>query len=192
MDPIWLSEMGTRLNVGGQFLGAFSHIQHGFESRRLAGIEADQLRDNAGQAVAASQVASEDVAQRTKQLTARALAVAAASGGGASDPSVVKAISSIAGEGAYRKALTLYQGQEASRSMQNQADATEYRGKSQQTASFLNAVGGTVGAGTSLIKGYEKTQSLRAKYGGSGPGMSKKSTDGFDAPQSDVYDSLDY
>lgn len=177
-DPIWLSRMGNTLNVGGQFMSAFSHLQFGVMARRAADAEAAQLRINAGQAQAASQLAAQDVEQRTKQLASRALAVAAASGGGASDPNVVNAISSIAGEGAYRKAVALYQGEERARELEGAADAAQYRGRATQFGEGLTAVGGAIGATasglrggarTNTLKAYERDSSLRTKYGGAGP-----------------------
>lgn len=177
-DPRFLSQFGTAVNVGGQFLGALSHVRAGKAARQASEFEAQQLRDNAGQARAAGQYQAEDVAMRTKLLTSRALAVAAAGGGGASDPGVVSAIASIAGEGAYRQALALYGGDERAREMNNAAAGAEYRGRLTETTERRAAIGKTVQAGASAVRGTAQTrsllrdyesQSLRSKYGGAGP-----------------------
>jgi hypothetical protein len=177
-DPRFLSQFGTSVNVGGQFLGALSHVKAGRAARQAAEFEAEQLRQNAGQAQAAGQYAAEDVAMRTKLLTSRALAVAAAGGGGASDPGVVSAIAGIAGEGAYRQALALYGGDERARDLRSAADSAEYRGRLTESNERRAAIGRTVSAGASAVRGSAQTrsllrdyesQSLRSKYGGAGP-----------------------
>lgn len=177
-DPRFLSQFGTSLNVGGQFLGALSHMRAGRAARQAADFEAQQLQQNAGQAQAAGQYAAEDMATRTKLLTSRALAVAAAGGGGASDPGVVSAIAGIAGEGAYRQALALYGGDERAREMMGAADAAKYRGRLTESNERRAAIGKTIGAGASAVRGSAQTrsllrdyesQSLRSKYGGAGP-----------------------
>lgn len=178
-DPRTMSQFGTALNVGGQFLGALSHVRSGKAARQAAEFEAEQLRQNAGQAQAAGQYAAEDAAMRTKLLASRALAVAAAGGGGASDPGVVSQIAGIAGEGAYRQALALYGGEERAREMMGAADSAVYRGKLTQSMEKRAAIGQTIGAGASAVRGtaqtrsllrdFESQASLRSKYGGAGP-----------------------
>lgn len=182
-DPRAVSNMGTAFTVGGQFLSAFSHIRAGRAERQAAAFEAAQLRESAGQAQAAGQYAAADAALRSKLVASRALAVAAASGGGASDPTVVSAIAGVAGEGAYRQALALYQGDERARELLTSADAAEYRGAVRASGQGRAAIGDVVNAGASAVAGGARTRSLlrdyqgsslRTKYGGEGPQMASK------------------
>ncbi len=168
-DPLAMARMSTQLEVGGNVYGAMSHLIYAHQLKQAGAYQAEQLRINAGQAQAASQVDAEDVQRRTDLLTSRALAVAAASGGGASDPTVVNLMSGIAAEGAYRKAVALYRGDEEARSLEQRAEATEYDAASRASSERRTAFGGFIGAGASLAKSMAKEGSLRQKYGGAGP-----------------------
>lgn len=170
-NPGSVNGAGTALDVIGQIIGAQSHIQFGQQAREAAQFQADQMRQNAGQAQAASQRQAYNADIQTKLVMSRALAVAAASGGGASDPTVVNTMARIASEGAYRKAVALYQGDEAARRMEMQAQATEYQGKETQANSNLVGASQFLSAGTSLMRGMARGASLRQKYGGDGPAV---------------------
>jgi hypothetical protein len=168
-DPLALARMATNLEVGTQVFGASSHLMYARQIQQAAAYQSAQLNQAAGQARAASQIEAQDVQRRSDRLASRALAVAAASGGGASDPTVVNTIAGIAQEGAYRKAVALYKGDEEARKLTMQAEATQYEGKSKAFGERMTAVGGFMGAGTSLVKGMAKQASLLEKYGGGGP-----------------------
>lgn len=126
---------------------------------------AAQLRQNAGQAQAASQRTAISQDRNTRYILSQGLAQAAASGGGASDPTVVNAFAQLAGEGAYRRAVALYEGDEKARALNDQADATEYSGQlglyagqQSQSASNFAAVGSLVQGGASLYSKYASSQ----------------------------------
>jgi hypothetical protein len=102
-------------------------------------------------------------------IASTALAHAAASGGGASDPTVVNLIARNAGESAYRQAVALYGGDEAARTMQLQADAREYEGKQAQVNSYANATAQGMGARATLLKGMAREASLYLRFGAGGP-----------------------
>lgn len=128
----------------------------GYETARAADVAAEGLDSAGGQYVAASQLKAQNELRRTKLMTSRAQQLAAASGAGASDPTVVDIISGIAGEGAYRSELALYEGKEQQRAMAAKADAMRYQGASAQAAGYVNA-----------ITGFGKT--FFEKYGAGGP-----------------------
>jgi hypothetical protein len=122
------------------------------------------------------------VQRRTDLLASRALAVAAASGGGASDPTVVNTIAGIAQEGAYRKAVALYRGDEEARKLTMQAEAAEFEGENRAFSERLTGTGGFIRAGTNLVSDMARESSLLKKYGGDGPKLDfdKKVRDPFD------------
>ena len=134
--------------------------------------QAQQLEQNAGQAIAASQRAAMDERRKTALLVSRGAAVAAASGGGATDPTVTKLLEDITGEGTYRASVDLYQGEERARAMRMEAQAKRYEGD-------VAAEGGqqrqdaytTMGIGTAAVGGA----SLWGKYGMGGPTNYKQS-----------------
>lgn len=107
--------------------------------RAAAQFEAAQLVQQAGQEQAASQRVSFEEGRTSKLVQSRALALAAASGASASDPTVIKIISGIASEGAYRQNVALYQGEEKARQLKLAAQA--------------DILSGDIGAAASLAQG---------------------------------------
>jgi len=136
-------------------------------------FEAQQLRINAGTEVAAAQRAGMEEQRQARLVASRQLALAAASGAGASDSTVVQMISRTAKEGSYRAAVALYGGEEKARQMRMAAAGKDYEGAvaletgdRQAQAYELQAKGyKTAGLGE-LLKGGS---SLFAKYGFGGP-----------------------
>jgi hypothetical protein len=168
MTPQDINKWGTGLEVFGRMYDAFGTLTGGLDEKKAAEFQAAQLRQNAGQAMASAQRDLYSVQEQTALVASRALAVAAASGGGASDPTVVKIMAGIAGEGSYRAAVALYQGEEKARAMLNQARAVEYQGELSKQSAIRGAFGKFLGAGSAAIKGVARGQSLYERYGGDG------------------------
>lgn len=164
-----LKNIGNAMDVFGNVMSAFGAADDGRADRVAAEYRAAQMRVGAGQELAASQREAITAQQQSKRIASRALAVAAASGGGASDPTVVKLISDISAEGAYRQAIALYEGQDRARTLMAQADATEYEGKLAAKAGNRSGIGGLIKTGASLFGNIAQGNSLQSKYGGSGP-----------------------
>lgn len=164
-----LNSVGTNTDALGQVIGGLSHITFGLQANQGQKFQAAQLRQNASDAQASGQRAAIDEDRRTQLVNSAALASAAASGGGATDPTVVNIMARTASEGAYRQAAALYQGNARARLDQLQANAKEYEGKN--TALNSAMVGGAqfFGAGTTLLKGAAKGASLYERFGGGGP-----------------------
>lgn len=141
------------LQVGGQLLA-------GRQARAAGEYEATQAYINAGQAQAAGQRKAQEEQRRSRLAQSRALAVAAASGGGASDRTVADIIADLAAEGDYRSRLAMYEGDDKARLLRARGDAAKYEGKAAQRTSYLRAATSIAGAGGTL---YEK-------YGGGGIG----------------------
>jgi hypothetical protein len=159
---------GAGLKSGAQIYG-------GFQANDAAIYAADNAEIAGGQAVAASQRKAQEELKRSRYIQSDALAKAAASGAGASDPTVVDIISRIAGEGAYRSSLALYEGAEANRAYQIKADNLRYEGKAARSAAIVN---GLTGFGATFFN----------KYGGGGPtGSSFTGSNGMGAGEADPY-----
>lgn len=160
---------GSGLNLVGLSLGTAGNFMAGLQAQRAAEYQAEQLRINAGQAQASSQREAYEADQKSQLVMSRTLAVAAASGGGASDPTVVNIIAKEAERGAYLRAVALYNGDERARSMLMEADSREYQGKVERLTS-------TIGAGTAIVKGatnilasQQRGASLYQRFAGDGP-----------------------
>lgn len=167
-DPHALNRWGTGIDAAGKLISGVGIMQSGAGAKDAANFEAAQLNQNAGQAQAAAQRQAFEVDRNTQEVMSRALAVAAASGGGASDPTVINIIAQTAAEGAYRKASALYSGDDRARSMRLAATAKEYEGDVTEANSKAAGFSSIFGAGTTLLKGAAR-DSMFTKFGGGGP-----------------------
>lgn len=145
-------------------------------------FQADQMEVQAGQELAASQRAAQEQRRQAAFVASRAVAVAGASGGGVTDPTVANLIGDIQGEGAYRSALKIYQGEDNARQLRMGADAKTFEGsvavenagyqadayRTRGQTGMLSAVGSAFGTGASLF----------GKYGMGGPTSSKSALTG--------------
>ena len=115
-------------------------------------------------------------------MTSAALASAAAGGGGASDPTVVNIIARTAGEGAYRRAVALYQGDDRARLMNMQADAKQYEGGNTEANSMLVAGAQVFKGGSTLLNSATRDASLFQRFGAGGPKLSPASSPWASSP----------
>lgn len=168
-DPRALNRWGATSDAAGQLTGAIGHIQFGMQAQQAAEFQADQLAQNANTAAAAGQRRAADVDRTSKIMASNALATAAASGGGASDPGVVNIIANVAAEGAYRKAVALYEGDDKARALNLAADTKQYEGKAAKANSILPAAASVFRAGSTLLQGGARDASLYQRFGMGGP-----------------------
>lgn len=168
-DPVDLNSIAGNVQALGSNMSAASHVQFGIQARQAAQFQADQLRQNANTAQAASQRQAFDIDRQTQYITSRALAVAAASGGGASDPTVVRLIARDAGEGAYQKSLALYGGSDQARLDLENAEAKTYEGKTTERNALEVGAAGYGSGATNLLRSRAKGASLMQRFGGDGP-----------------------
>jgi hypothetical protein len=93
---------------------------------------------------------------------------AAASGGGAADPTVIGLGQDIAGRGEYQSLMDMYTGENRARGIEDQAigsrltgDAQQAEGEAKRTASYLSAAGTLVGSAGSAYRTYNKIPDVR-------------------------------
>lgn len=156
--------------VVGTLLSAQSASRAGKAQQRANEYEARQLETNAGQQQAAAQRAAAERERQAVLMMSRAQAVAAASGAGALDPTVLKIISGIAEEGALASATELYDGDERARGMRDQAAASRFEGKMFRRAGRTRAL-------TTLFTGLDRSRSV---WGDSWEETKRKSYPGAD------------
>lgn len=134
-----------------------------------ATFEADQLRVNAGQEVAAGQRGAIEARRQGVLTQSRAIATAAAGGGSIADPTVVNILARNAGEGVYRAGLSLYQGQERARQMRMQAEGKDYEASAALIGGDAQArayqIQGQAGQTRALAAGISSASTLYSKYG---------------------------
>ena len=168
---IGLAAAGTFMSMQGQRAAGRAEARRGAAMQEVANFEAAQLEANAITTIATGQRQAAEERRRMELVESRALALAAASGGGVSDPTVVKIIAELSGEGAYRSAVAMYDAEEAARQMRLGAYARRYEG-SQALESGLSAqrAFNLRGTGSFLTGAGQIGMSLYDKYGGTGPG----------------------
>lgn len=148
-----MGSFGTAMSIGGTIMGAMgqSDAADAQEARAnamaqnaqvTAEFEAKQADYLAGQSRAVAQVEAYQQRKAAALLASKALANAAGSGAGTSDPTVVGLISDIYAEGAYRSALAMYEGEEQARSYTIAARARRLGGES--AASAFRAEGASI------------------------------------------------
>lgn len=147
----------------GSIFSAAGQLMSGFSQYSIAKSQQIQLDQNANDAVGASQRQAFLDRLKTQAVQSRATAVAAASGAGATDPSVVNLQGEIGREGEYAALTDLYNGTAQAQQMRYQGAVTRYQGNQAVLASGIDALatltGGSGGGG----------QSLFDKFGGGGP-----------------------
>lgn len=169
--PAWV---GTAMSVA----GAVSSIAGGFSAANAAKttaerqkaeaeFEAEQMTQAAGQAIATSQRDAIEQRRQARLVQSRAIAISAASGASVTDPTVVNLIGDIAGQGSYRAAVALYQGEDKARQLNMGAAAKRYEGevaletgRNKARAYQIQGITGALGSASTLF----------GKYGGGGPG----------------------
>ncbi|MGH6629477.1 MAG: hypothetical protein ACREB3_07075, partial [Burkholderiales bacterium] len=107
----WLNLVGTGFQIWGALESGRAARIAGERARYAAQFEAWQAERQAGNAIAISQREALEQRRQADLVASRNLALAAASGGGASDPTIVRLLSNIAADGAYRAAVALYEGE---------------------------------------------------------------------------------
>lgn len=107
--------------------------------------QAAQARQQAGQERASSQRSASEKRRLGKLLASRALAVAAASGAGAGDPTVELIVGDIGAEGEFRALSAQFEGEERARGLETQADLKIFESEQERRAgaAALSASRGT-------------------------------------------------
>lgn len=162
--PGALQLSSTILNAGSQV--ARGRAMQTVAARRKGALDFEAAQqelaaqDSSGVAMRAAQ----DDILKARTVNSTALARAAASGAGASDPTVMAVLSRTAGEGAYRSALSMYEGEAQARLDRLRAAALRYQGEvgvadAEEAASLSG-----LGVASTLLAGGVKVASMYDKY----------------------------
>ncbi len=118
------------------------------EARALAREhEAAQGRQQAGQERASAQRSASEKRRQGRLLASRALAVAAASGAGAGDPTAEKIIGDIGAEGEFRALSEMFIGEERALGLETRADLLTFEAEQERIAGQVaRRAGDTAGA----------------------------------------------
>jgi len=176
MDPSILGAIGTGLKASGE-LSAGSAARRAGESQQVAAeYTARQLDTNAGQVQASSQRAAAEEIRKSLLIQSRAMAVAAASGGGVMDPTVMALIGGYSKEGELASETMLYQGSERARGMREQAKATRYEGATRAEAGRTAERTSYMKAASTILSGASKDWGGAGFTGGGKAPISESNT----------------
>lgn len=140
-------------------LSVLSKIQSGRAAAASGRIQLANARRKANQQRAEGQHQALEDRRQAKILASRAIAVAAA-GGSPSDTGTARSIADIQGEGAYRAALSIYQGEEQATKTTTAGEIANFEAGQQRDAAFLDA-GATIASGPI----GKRARGLFGKYG---------------------------
>lgn len=154
---------GTVMSLVGTFQSASAQKAAGAAQQQQNEYVAAQQRQQAGQERAAAQRRSSEARRQGDLAQSRATAVAAASGGGALDPSVIDTIGDLQTNSEYDALNALYEGEDRARSLEMGADIKQYEGRQAKKA-------GNIAATSTMFSGIGQTAgSFYDRYGGTGP-----------------------
>jgi hypothetical protein len=163
--------LGLMLQVGSTILDTQGALARGdaaalIGQRRKAAaeFEADQLDIEAAQSRSAGMHLAQEEARKTLLINSAALARAAASGAGASDPTVIHLLTQNAGVGAHRAAMAMYQGEAQARVDRARAIASRFEGETAELDAGAAQKAARYTATSTLMSGGLKTLSMYEKY----------------------------
>lgn len=162
---------GLAVSLSGNRSAKKAAKKRGEAIRRAKEYEALQYEQQAGQVVAAAQRVAGQERQKAKVIASRALALAAASGAGASDTTVDNILADIDGEGAYRASVALYQGEEHARRLKMAAYGRRLEGEAAKDGADVESRAYDTEAAGSIIGA---ASSLYGKYSSGGPSQTQK------------------
>lgn len=162
----WLQAAGGLIQMWGLMEQGKTARIRGEQARQAGEFAAWQAERQGATAIAIGQRQAIEENRQATLVASRALAVAAASGGGVSDPTMVRMISSARGEGAYRANVALYEGEAKARQMKFEAITGRTAGYNAESEGYAAQQGYNLAA---LGSGAKTVASLYAKYGKNGP-----------------------
>lgn len=142
------------LMAGSTVASTIGSIRQGQATKAQDDYVAQQERVQGGQDIAAAQRAMLTQNQQTARVESNLQASAAASGGGATDVSVVKDSQEIAQEGSYRALTAMYDGQAKAQGLNTQATDTQWQGGQAATAGYIKGFSTLLQGGSSLYNRF--------------------------------------
>jgi hypothetical protein len=173
----WLFGAGSLIESWGMLEQGRSARIAGERAKVSAEFMARQADEEAGIAIALAQRRALEEQRQGELQASRALAVAAASGGGVSDPTIVNLLANIKGEAVYRANIALYEGEAQARRLRLEAAAGRLSGSYAQIEGARAEQGYAIGAAGTVFRGgaavYSMLRRDRAslydRYGMGGP-----------------------
>jgi len=142
--------IGNALAVGGTVLSAAGAAQQGRAAQAAANYQAAQLDAAAKTERASAQREAMDERRQKELMISRARAVGAASGGGQD----MQLLGDIEEDGELRALTAMWQGEEAAKGREQQADSSRFDGAQARKAGRIKAATTLLSGGSSLFERY--------------------------------------
>jgi len=158
--------MAQILAIGAAVLSAAGTIGAGNSAKASADYQARQLKQQANAAEASGQYQAEQDRREAEFVRSRAQALAAASGAGASDKTVLDIMGRITEEGEFRALSSLWAGSEQATSARMAATNVNEEGRNIRDQSYYGALGNALGGYAKYKSGtiMDETSTLYSKY----------------------------
>jgi hypothetical protein len=156
-----MSGIETVLAIAGTAVSAAGSIIGGIQASNTAKAQADIAEQQANEQRAVSQREAARRAKEAKYIQSQQLQRAAASGGGADDPTVLALMGDVGAESSYQQRAAIYEGETKGRGLEHQAALDRWQAKQAM-------YGGFIGAGSSVISGLSDWSKYQSKPPGSG------------------------
>ena len=128
-------------------------VKQGNTQKAMADYQAEQMKRKAAEEHAAGQRSAIERRDQAGMVQSRQIALAAASGAGTANPTVLDLVEEAAGRGEYFAQGELYQAKSAAAGLRDNAKATAYGGKAAQDAGYMSGFADLLG-GVSKTAGY--------------------------------------
>lgn len=149
-----MAAIGAIVGLLGTGLQVMASIQQGKAQEAAAEFEAKQREKAAAEEFAAGQRAALDKARETDEVLSRQRALAAASGGGVQDASILDIYEDTAQRGAYNEAVARYGGEERAKGQLDAAAAARLKGKSAAQGAMLSGIASGISGFGQIFKNY--------------------------------------
>ena len=165
-DPVTLTTVAAVASVGGSIVSGIGQMRAGQAANNSAKFQAAQMQQQAGQDRASSQRVAIEERRRAGIAMSNAQAGSAASGGGATDPTVMNLTGAIAGQGEYNALSALFEGEERARGRELAAASARMEGKQAKKAGMIGGISTIAsGAGNALMMKYAPSGGVSGKTG---------------------------
>lgn len=146
------------LGLAGAALSGVGSIVGGIAQSNAMEAQAKAAERQASEERAASQREAIQRSKEARLVMSRQQAVAASSGAGATDPTVLKLMGDVAGQGYVNSQAAIYEGESRGRALEDQAAISRMQGRQARLSGFI-------GAGTSILSGFSGFSNSRGTRG---------------------------
>jgi len=144
---------GTAMSAMGTIAQGNLAAKQGAAQQQALNYQAQQQEMQAGQERAAAQRNAYGRRKEARLVASRGQAVAAASGGGALDPTVVNLLGDVEAEGEYQALMEMYGGEQSARNLESGATLNRYEGQQAYAAGQAKKRGARTAAFAQVVSG---------------------------------------